>query len=384
MSKIGLVCAVLICLIVWDALAGAQTQSAAGATAAGATAAGPIRTATATTTAVAPPPAAAANPQTPEEFFARARQLSDLEASGIPFHLKATFVASGKTEFTGNGTYEEWWQSKDEWRKEATLGDYKYVAVENCGKLSLYGTADYVPLRLRQAMDAVLIRIPADAGTSHKWKMAHKKMSGADFVILSNTDPCVKDGKNVQGGGVECVTQNFFTTDGVLRIHAAEAQIVDLYNDLQPFHHALLVARSVTEAVDGVTILTLSITSIEPLGASATILSQATPSPANLQMIESTTDMTAKAKVTKSKLIREAKPTYPRAAELTRIQGTVVIDASIDGNGKVREPYVIVSAGALLDDAALDAVRQWRYDPTTLNGIPVSIETTISVVFRLQ
>ena len=47
--------------------------------------------------------AALPDPQTPEEFFARARQLSDLEASGIPFHLKATYVASGDAEFTGNG-----------------------------------------------------------------------------------------------------------------------------------------------------------------------------------------------------------------------------------------------------------------------------------------
>ena len=67
------------------------------------------------------------DPKTPEEFFARARQLSDLEAAGIPFHLKATYVASGDTEFTGNGMYEQWWQSKDLWRKEATLGDYKYL-----------------------------------------------------------------------------------------------------------------------------------------------------------------------------------------------------------------------------------------------------------------
>ena len=76
-------------------------------------------------------PAALPDPQTPEEFFARARQLSDLEASGIPFHLKATYVASGDAEFTGNGAYEEWWQSKDVWRKEATLGDYKYVAIKD-------------------------------------------------------------------------------------------------------------------------------------------------------------------------------------------------------------------------------------------------------------
>ena len=64
--------------------------------------------------------------------------MSDLEASSIPFHLKATFVASGDAEFLGNGTYEEWWESKDLWRKEAKLGGYKYVAIKNGRNLGIY------------------------------------------------------------------------------------------------------------------------------------------------------------------------------------------------------------------------------------------------------
>src|SRR5665213_1845988 len=100
---------------------------------------------------------AIALPRTPLEFFARARQLSDLEATGIPFHLKASYVAAGNAEFIGNGTIEEWWQSKDVWRKEATLGDYRWVEIQNGAEPSLYSTAAYVPLRLRQAVAAVPI-----------------------------------------------------------------------------------------------------------------------------------------------------------------------------------------------------------------------------------
>jgi len=91
------------------------------------------------------------DPQTPEEFFARARQLSDLEASGIPFHLKATYVASGDAEFTGNGTYEEWWQSKD------LCGKKPRWRLQVCGdserdKHAVYGSSTYVPLRIREVM----------------------------------------------------------------------------------------------------------------------------------------------------------------------------------------------------------------------------------------
>jgi periplasmic protein TonB len=62
----------------------------------------------------------------------------------------------------------------------------------------------------------------------------------------------------------------------------------------------------------------------------------------------------------------------------------VVIASSIDEDGKVREPYVIGSAGTLLDGAAMDAVRNWRYRPPTIDGKPICVETTITVIFTLQ
>ncbi|MGC2510367.1 MAG: hypothetical protein WA430_07350, partial [Acidobacteriaceae bacterium] len=144
MNRLKRLCVVLMCFGFSLVYAAAQTQPAASPPAAAPTP--PL-----------PPgktdPAPLPDPQTPEEFFARARALSDLEASGIPFHLKATYVASGDTEFTGNGTYEEWWQSKDLWRKEATLGNFKYLAIMNHGDEKDYGSSSYIPLRLRQAVE---------------------------------------------------------------------------------------------------------------------------------------------------------------------------------------------------------------------------------------
>jgi TonB family protein len=372
MKHLGIACGLLICVGLCGAGAGAQAQLPANATAAGAT--------VATTPSV---PVAAANPQTPEEFFARARQLSDLEAAGIPFHLKATYVASGDAEFTGNGTYEEWWQSKDVWRKEATLGDYKYVEIENGDKLSAYETSSYVPLRLRQAMRAVLIRIPADAGASGGWKMQHKKLNGVDLTVLSNKNIC-----DPGHSKVECVTQDYFTADGVFRIHVVDA-VEDLFNGLQPFQN-LLISRDVTEAVNGTVILTISVTSLEPLSAGTEkILSTNTPPPANLQPITfpqhvDTKVDTQKNDVKAAKVLNATQPVYPTEARNQGIYGTVVIDAIIDETGKIREPFVIHSAGTLLDKAALDAVRRWHYRPTTLNGLPVGVDTTISVVFTLN
>jgi protein TonB len=75
-------------------------------------------------------------------------------------------------------------------------------------------------------------------------------------------------------------------------------------------------------------------------------------------------------------------PRYPTHAQLTRIEGVVVLDAVIDPTGRVTDVRVTRSIQAL-DQAAIDAVRQWRFTPTLLNGEPVSILLTVTVRFTL-
>lgn len=73
-------------------------------------------------------------------------------------------------------------------------------------------------------------------------------------------------------------------------------------------------------------------------------------------------------------------PVYPPLARQARVSGTVVVDAVIDEHGDVVEVRV-VSGHPLLVDAALKAVGQWKYEPTTLNGQPVSVELRVQVHF---
>lgn len=75
-------------------------------------------------------------------------------------------------------------------------------------------------------------------------------------------------------------------------------------------------------------------------------------------------------------------PRYPLHAQLARIEGVVVLDAVIDPTGRVTDVRVTRSVQAL-DQAAIEAVRQWRFTPTLLNGEPVSILLTVTVRFTL-
>ena len=81
-------------------------------------------------------------------------------------------------------------------------------------------------------------------------------------------------------------------------------------------------------------------------------------------------------------LLVKTLPQYPAIPKATHIQGTVVLQATISKIGSIQNLRVI-SGPPLLQQAALDAVRSWRYKPYLLNGEPVEVETTINVVFNL-
>jgi protein TonB len=70
-------------------------------------------------------------------------------------------------------------------------------------------------------------------------------------------------------------------------------------------------------------------------------------------------------------------------AKSQHVSGDVKIDALIDADGRVTT-MKIISGPALLQQSAMDALRQWKYRPATLNGAPVSMHLTVTLQFRLQ
>jgi protein TonB len=82
-------------------------------------------------------------------------------------------------------------------------------------------------------------------------------------------------------------------------------------------------------------------------------------------------------------LITQIRPVYPPLAKQARIQGTVKLQAIIAKDGTIMQ-LEMISGHPLLQQAALQAVSQWRYKPTLLNGEPVEVITTIDVVFTLS
>jgi TonB family protein len=85
-----------------------------------------------------------------------------------------------------------------------------------------------------------------------------------------------------------------------------------------------------------------------------------------------------------AKLIEGAQPAYPDAAKSRGAQGVVVLEATISTGGGIEDLKVISSPDDDLTKASLEAVREWRYQPTLLNGDPIEVVTTVAVNFTLQ
>ena len=81
--------------------------------------------------------------------------------------------------------------------------------------------------------------------------------------------------------------------------------------------------------------------------------------------------------------VKNVNPVYPSIAQSARVQGVVIIEATIGADGRVQDTKVLRSI-PLLDQAAIDAVRQWTYTPTLLNGVPVPVIMTVTVNFTLR
>ncbi len=81
--------------------------------------------------------------------------------------------------------------------------------------------------------------------------------------------------------------------------------------------------------------------------------------------------------------MNDVAPVYPAIARNAGVAGVVIVEATIGADGKVIDAKVLRSV-PLLDQAALDAVRQWEYAPTLLNGVPVPVVMTVTINFKRE
>jgi protein TonB len=106
-------------------------------------------------------------------------------------------------------------------------------------------------------------------------------------------------------------------------------------------------------------------------------------SPATVVRPAVTSPIHVASKLVEGNLIYKSVPQYPAIAKAVGAQGTVILQATISKAGTIENLHVI-SGPPMLQQAAIDSVKTWRYKPYMLNGQAVEVETTVNVIFRLE
>ena len=109
----------------------------------------------------------------------------------------------------------------------------------------------------------------------------------------------------------------------------------------------------------------------------------APPPPPPAQLVDGQAPVRVGGNIKPPKKLRDVRPVYPANAEADRVQGVVIIEATIDALGNVANARVLKSLPAL-DQAAVEAVQQWQYEPTMMNGVAVPVIMTVTVNFTLD
>jgi periplasmic protein TonB len=172
--------------------------------------------------------------------------------------------------------------------------------------------------------------------------------SGRDAVAPASVQPAVEQPKKPVFGQVQLLKPKVSTSRRTQNVGEPDAGI-PLTSDYQPYPEALNTGLA---------------------GSSAQPSAPAAPLPIG-------------GDVKQAKLVSSVPPVYPALAKNQHVSGNVQVDALIDATGRVTT-MKIVSGPTLLQQAAMDALKQWKYQPATLDGKPVPMHLTVTLQFRLQ
>jgi protein TonB len=139
----------------------------------------------------------------------------------------------------------------------------------------------------------------------------------------------------------------------------------------------------VEDGVRGFDVGTAALGLLRPIAAPPRAVEPAVVAPLVKAAPSTTRQIRATSALQMARLLHRVEPLYPPLARQTRISGTVELTGVIGTDGRIRELRV-VSGHPFLAASALEAVRQWVYEPTLLNGEPVEVIAPITVNFRLN
>lgn len=318
-------------------------------------------------------------PHDPVPLMALAHEKNGLVGADVkPWHIRGTYHSydsNGKSNY--DGTYEEWWVSSTRYKLSFATSKSSQTDFATGSSLLRDGFQGWLngpELLLR----ASLIEPLPDVSQSKDFQLIRKTQTVGDSKIecVSLAYPIRP---NVYSEGDFYPTACFDPTNPVLLVFSHGSSGRATYQHVVSFQGHYL-ARQIQYFVSGKLSAELNLDVIELLKESpeTLIAPSSTAIPVDLTKIT----FPNLSKTRWPMILKKTFPVYPADAKRARIEGTVNIKATIGPDGHV-ENMQPIDGHAALRDAALDAVRQWRYRPFEVMAIPRPVEIEIHVIFTL-
>ena len=313
-------------------------------------------------------------PTDPKERMELAEKVNGLHGLDIPWHLKASYEVLGLDgKSTDTGTFEEWRVNAKQYR--VALHSPTVSAEEYGTDQGVFRTGDQGwPGRPLSLIRKMIMRPVPPPGHPEKIVLQNYERSFGKQK-LQCTALIYRDAKQtVEDAASYCLA----STNAVLFYSGTSGKMYQTLFEHISQVHGLYFANDMQLFIGGRPWLKLHVNTLEGLGpAGLSVLTV----PAGASPVTARIDVTGE--ITQGHLAKKVVPVYPAGAKMQGVQGTVILTGVIGTDGHFKKLEVLAGP-PMLQQAAMDAARQWVYTPYLLEGKPVEVETDINVVFALQ
>ena len=299
-----------------------------------------------------------------------------------PWHLKGTYQLYNENGGLGEeGQYELWWVSPNTFRSSwsrpgATLDEWH----TSDGKVLSKATGEH-PFYFEEQLQLLLTSPLPDPAkfdpVDVKVEKEKLNLGKLSFPCVTITAPKRKDGTHPLVPGAGAGTYCFDSSVPVLRFMRSSNVVYTEFDHLEMMQNRIL-PKGITVSYGAQRIMTFTVDAVDGLASN-----QATVTPPADARQSSPFDVISPSAAL-ARLAKSVPPAYPPRAKAEHITGTVVLDAWIGTDGKVKDVRVVGSPSPLLTKAAEDAVAQWQYQPYVLNGEPQEVNTLVTVIFMMS
>jgi len=309
-------------------------------------------------------------PTDPKELMLLAAKVNGLTGDDVkPWHLKATYKTFDEQgNVKDQGIYEEFWVSSKEFKRTFTGAAFTQTEFGTEKGIMVFGKQIPLPnpiTQLRNEFVGSMMSPEAIQGTNFELKQ--REVGNIKFDCLN---PITSAG--ILYGTISCLDIG----KSILRLSASQGGTQSIHNGIVKFQNRY-IAEDLRLIQQSRLVLTSHIDTIEGLKTTDDTLFQP-PTDATAKRIS----ITVAGGVSAGMLLKNVPPDYPLYAIVEGIQGTVVLQATISKEGRIIDLHVI-SGPSELQQASMDAVKQWKYRPYLLNDEPVEVQTIVNVLFTL-